>query len=65
MKGIHSSVAMRTERMIDYQEELDFFWDVRCDMIGPDNRRCWASIVLEDSRAVFQIASHDPLMVVE
>lgn len=40
MKDIHSSVAMRTERMIDYQEELDFFWDVRCDMIVPDNRRC-------------------------
>lgn len=38
MKDIHSRVTVISERMMDYLENLDFFGDVRCDGIGPDNR---------------------------
>lgn len=53
VKVIHGSVAMRTWRMIDDQEKMNFFWDMKCDGIRPDNRRRWASVLLEDSVAVF------------
>lgn len=45
---------MRTQGIIDGQEELDFFWDVRCDGTNPENRRTWVSVLLlEDFMAVF------------
>lgn len=54
MEHIHSSVAVRTWKMIaPGQDELNFLWDVRLNGLSLDNRRRWASVLLEDSMAVF------------
>lgn len=37
-EDIHSSVAMTTQKIIDDQEEWDFFWDVRFEGINPAHR---------------------------
>lgn len=52
MEALHSSVATRTWGVVGVQKS-GTFWDVRCDGISPNNRKRWATVLLEDSVAVF------------